>query len=99
MNLSGLVDKEYVIQPNWKTRFTITPEYVKKTGFWPFTVEAGNRSYDMYVAMFRAWEEEGIPLNDKYWNEAAVAYQYGYSHWLKDKFIEYSPMTYDYTTR
>lgn len=99
MNISGLVDNKYVIKTNWITTFAITPEYVKKTGGWPFTVEAGKRDYDVYVAMFRAWLEEGVPTNDKYWKEAAVAYQYGYSHWLKDKFIEYSPMTYDYTAR
>ncbi len=99
MNLSGEVDNKYVFKINWLTTFTITPEYVKKTGGWPFTVEKGNRNYDIYVAMFRGWEDKGIPLNDKFWEQAAVAYQYGYSHWLKNDFIKYSPMTYDYTTR
>ena len=99
MNTKGLIDNVYVIKPNWRVKYTITPEYIKKTGGWPFTAEKGNRFYDELVAMFRANQEEGIPLNDKFWDQAAVAYQYGYSHWLLNKFQKYSPMTYDYSRR
>lgn len=57
---------------------------------------SGKRDYDVYVAMFRANIKEGIPLNDVFWKKAALKVQYGGSHWLKDKFLEYSPMTYNY---
>lgn len=103
MNTEGYgypVRVPFVIKTGRITEFEVTPEHVKKIkGFFPFTVKAGNRFYDMYVAMFRAYNKEGIPLNDKEWNRAALAVQYDRSHWLKAKYLEYFPNTYDYTKR
>lgn len=100
INKSGKVDQKYEVKTSWVQKWIVTPEYVqKKFGFVPIKVEAGKRDYDVYVTMLRAYCWEGMPLVDLYWKEAAQRVQYGGTHWLKNKFLKYSPMTYDYTSR